>query len=277
MKGTGMKVWTFRFSHAWAVVTAGLLLWLTPGISPAANTMYRTDGTSIPLRAIQWIEATKEYRVQPANATSVVITVALKDVDHLVIERPSDMAKAQQLISEGNLDQAIPLLEGIASKYKMLVWDDQSRALLAKIYLKKKDPKKAVAIFEELRAAAPRKSVPAELRRAYWDALLMTGQTAALKKDLDEAIATGPREGVAAAQVIRGNILRSEDLKEDALVDYLRTVLFFEDARDARPEALFKAAELCDELRDARGEELRKLLLQQYPDSELSKKTAGKM
>jgi tetratricopeptide (TPR) repeat protein len=187
------------------------------------------------------------------------------------------MAKAQQLASQGNLDPAIPLLEGLIASYRMLIWDNRAKELLAWVYMQKKDAKKAVSILTDLIATAPSKSISQAARRVYWDALLATGQNAALKKELDDAIATGGRDVVAGAQVIRGNMLRGEGRKDDALSDYVRTILFFEDAKESRPEALFKAAELLDDLQDPRADEMRKTLLKEYPDSEFAKKVAGKM
>ncbi len=63
--------------------------------------------------------------------------------------------------------------------------------------------------------------------------------------------------------------------KNEALLDYLRTVILYEKEASVRPEALFKAAGLLEELRDPRAAELRKKLAEEYPNSPYVKKGAG--
>jgi hypothetical protein len=45
----------------------------------------------------------------------------------------------------------------------------------------------------------------------------------------------------------------------------------------AQPEALFKAAEVLDELRDPRADQLRKQLVGEYPTSEFAAKAKAKL
>ena len=79
------------------------------------------------------------------------------------------------------------------------------------------------------------------------------------------------------AQVLRANQRLAAGRTEDALDDYLRTILFFENAGAVRAEALSKAAAILDKLNDSHGNELRQKLIQQYPDSDLAKKAVGKV
>ena len=75
----------------------------------------------------------------------------------------------------------------------------------------------------------------------------------------------------------RGDVFRAEGKREDAILDYMRVVLMFEEARSAQAEALFKAAQVLDEMRDPRAEELKKKLVSLYPDSVYAKKLGGAM
>jgi TolA-binding protein len=159
----------------------------------------------------------------------------------------------------------------------MLVWDNTAREWLARLYVDKQ-PAKAVAMVEEIVAAGGGRVISAPLRLKYWEALQSSGQQEKVAKDMDDAIATGPRDLVPQAQVMRGNLRRAAGKKDAALEDYLRTILFFESAGPARAEALFKAAELLDELADPqRAAALRQMLIQQYPDSDLARKAGGKV
>ena len=257
-----------------ALLVAGIFLPIT-GV--AANTVYLNNGRSVAFKLIVWDDAAKEYKLQPAEGGAAVVPVALKDIDRIDVERPSDLAKAQQSINDGHPELALPVLQNIASRYKMLVWDNRARELMAKIYVQKKDGKMAVTVLNELFANPSPKGITFAARLLYWDAQALTGDNAALRKDLDDAIATGPREVAAAAQVKRGDMLRAEGVKEEALLDYVRTILFFEDAKDARAEALYKAAELFEEKQDPQAAELRKVLVQDYPENEFAKKLAGKL
>jgi tetratricopeptide (TPR) repeat protein len=255
-------------------MAAGAALMLVAASAQAANIIKKIGGSTIEAKSIKWLPSSQEYRVETSEG--IILPMAAKEVESLEIDKPADMDKAEQLIKGGQVDSAIPLLEGIISGYTMLVWDNKAREALARAHVQKKDPKKAANVMEEMIKAVDPATVTREQRRLYWDILLAADRTSSLKKELDEAIATAPRETAALAQLMRGNMNRAGGQKEDALLDYLRTVILFKDVKDAQPEALFKAAEMMDELRDPRAGERRKELLQLYPDSEWAKKAAGK-
>jgi len=243
----------------------------------AASTIYLTGGKSMAAKSIRWNAANKEYLVQPASGTDATMTFPLEDVVRLDIEQPPEMAQARDLVKSNRTLDAIPLLQRIIATYTMLNWDNTAREWLARIYVQNKEPAKAIAMVDEIIAAGATKTISPGLRQKYWEALIADHQTARALKDLDEAIATGPREGGPAAQVLRGDLRRAAGHKEEALDDYLRTILFFENAGDLRAEALAKAAALLDELGDSHGNELRQKLKDQYPDSDLARKASEKV
>jgi outer membrane protein assembly factor BamD (BamD/ComL family) len=181
------------------------------------------------------------------------------------------------MMAARQFDAAIPVLDDLVTKYKMLMWDNEARKLLAMAYMGKNDAKKAAATLDEYFTMVPKAQVPADVQLIYWNALLAADRASTLKKDLDEVIATGPREMAAAAQIMRGNMNRQAGQKEAATLDYLRVVVLYENVKSVQPEALFKAAEMLEELRDARAETLRKKLVQEYKDSEWAAKLSGKI
>ena len=254
---------------------AGLCAYVLPCTACGASTVFLKTGKSLSVDSIQWKDGIKEYQVVTTDG-AVQMTIPLKDVDRLEVERPAESDRADKLVAGGQSEAAIPLLESITAKYKMMVWDVRAREALGRIYVQKKDSAKALAALEPLFSATVSVAVAPDARRLYWEALLAAGKTTDLQKQLDETIASGRRDAAAAAQVMRGNMFRAAGKKEEALSDYLRTVLFFEDAKDVRPEALFRAAEGLNELGDARAQEYRKVLAQKYPESEFAKKVAGK-
>jgi len=248
---------------------------LIPAIVVGGDLLVMKNGKSLPLKSIQWRDGAKEYQIESSEG-EVKMNVAFKDVDRLEIAKPAEFDKAQQMMTSGSDDGAVPLLETVIDKYKMLVWDVKARDMLGRLYLKKKNAVKALDTLEPLFAATALEPAPAGARRAYWEALLAAGHSDDLRKELTSAIATGRRSEAAAALVMRGNMLRAAGKNEDALQDYLKAVWFFEEVKDVQPEALFNAAQGLKELGDARAEECRTKLLQKYPDSDFAKKVAGK-
>jgi len=240
----------------------------------AENLVYLAKGGE-PIRAktIEWREGSQEYRVTTLDGT--ILPLPKAQVERLEIDKPPEFDKAAQMIGAKQFDAAIPVLNELVTKYRMLVWDNRARELLARAHLAKNEPKKAVATLEDMFVSLPKAQAPLEIHTLYWQALLAAGSPG-LRKELDEAVASGSREMAAAAQIMRGDMNRAAGQKEAALLDYLRTAILFEQVKSVQPEALFKAAEMLDELRDRRAEELRKKLLQEYPGSEFAARLSGK-
>ncbi len=241
----------------------------------AANKVILTNGREMVAKTIQWRESAQEYRVETPDGT--VLPLPKAQVDRLEIDKPAEYDKAAQMIAAKQFDASIPVLDDLVARFKMLVWDNEARKLLAVAYMGKNDPKKAAGTLDEYFTLVPKAQVPADVQLIYWNALLAADRASSLKKDLDEVIATGPREMAAAAQIMRGNMNRQAGQKEAATLDYLRVVVLYENVKSVQPEALYKAAEMLEELRDARAETLRKKLVQEYKDSEWAAKLSGKI
>lgn len=241
----------------------------------AQDVVQLTNGKRFQVRSIRWIESEQKYRVEMMDGS--VLPLPKAQVQGLAIAKPTDYDKVVAMLAAKQYTAAIPILEDIIIKYKMLNWDNQARTLLAKTYLALPDPKKAAGVLDGYMASVPKLEVPAELIQVYWTALLQSNQGGALKKELDSVVATGARPMVATAMVMRGNMNRESGQKEVALLDYLRVVILFENIREVQPEALYKAAEILEELRDPRADELRKKLVQEYKDSDYAAKLSGKI
>ena len=237
---------------------AGIALLLANPLS-AANTLYKVDGSKIAAKSIRWNSTTREYLVQPMSGGDVTIPFAQKDVSRLEIDMPPEMSQAKQLIDANRNTEAIAPLQATIANYGMLVWDTTAREWLARIYVQAREPVKAIQIVDELLAGSGGKSISPGLRQSYWTALVDSGQGVKAAKDIDDAIATGPRELLPVAQVMRGNLRLKAGKKEAALDDYLRTILFFEKAPPAlRTEAITQAVAILEGMGDtARANELR--------------------
>jgi len=241
-------------THALRLIAFAALLTLP---SPAANILHLADGRDMVFRAIRWDASNSQYLVQSAGGGDVMLAVARKTVERMEMDKPVEMAQAEQLVAANRSSEAISLLQTVMTNDVGLNWDNTARELLARIYVKGNESAKAVKIVDELIAAnAP---ISSSLRVEYWKALLAVDpKSVKVVKDLSEAIATGPREIVPVAQNMRGDVLRAAGRKEEALEEYLRTILFFEDADGAWTDALTRASELYEALGDAsRAGELR--------------------
>ena len=255
------------------VVATGLLVGMSPVVMAAK--LKKTDGKELVGTRIKWVETQHEYRVE--NDDGSMIPVALDDVESVEIEKPAEFDKALQACNAKQYDVAIPILEDLVVKYRRLQWDAKSRELLANACLAKGDYKKAAQVLGDLMAGTTKSQITDDQHVLYWTALMGAQMTASLKKDLNEALASDSKTLAALAMTKRGDVFRAEGKREDAILDYMRVVLMFEEARSAQAEALFKAAQVLDEMRDPRAEELKKKLVSLYPDSVYAKKLGGAM
>ncbi len=257
------------------VMMAVAACWMVSEVAVAQDVVQLTNGKKVQVRSIRWVESEQAYRVETMEGSMLPLPKA--QVQGLSISKPAEYDKAVGLLATKQYAAAIPMLEEIITKYKMLTWDNKARVLLAKAYLAQSEPKKAVSVLEGYMSSVSKAEVPPELIQTYWTALLQSNQNEALKKELDSVVATGTRQMVATAMVMRGNMNRDAGQKEVALLDYLRVVILFENIKEAQPEALYKAAEILEELRDPRADELRKKLVQEYKDSDYAAKLSGKI
>ena len=241
----------------------------------AANVVYLTNDKVMQAKSVTWRESTQEYRVEMPDGS--IIPFAKNQVDHLEIEKPPDFDKAVKMVATKQFDAAIPVLEEIVTKFKMLMCDNEARRVLAEAYLGKGDPKKAVMTLDELFTSVTKAQAPADVLLLYWKALLGAERTSTLNKELEEATAGANREMAAAAMIMRGNMKRQAGQKQDALFDYLRVVILCDQIKSVQPEAIFRAAELMEELRDPRAEEMRKKLVKEYGNSEYARSLHGKI
>ena len=252
---------------------AGAAAILLAAAESRADTLYMKNGTTMAAKTIRFKASSQEYIVITPEGTTV--PVPAKTVDRAEVPKPPTLDPAIASLQGGKFDAAIASLEGIVNEYAGLDWDNIARDLLGQAYSGKKDFKKAVAIYKELIAGMPAERVTLAIRRHYWEALKGGEQFVILKKDLDDVIAGGTREAAALAQLLRGDMYLAQGQKNEALLDYLRTVILYESVKEIQPEALYKSAQLLDDLRDPRAATLRKKLATDYPNSPFAKPPAG--
>lgn len=239
----------------------------------AENVVYLKNGRSMQAKTLEWREVAQEYVITTGETT---MPIPRAQVARVVTDKPAEFDQAAGLVKSRLFSQAIPMLETIVKKYRMMNWDAEAGKLLAQCYLETNDPKKAVTAMENLFSVVSRDQVSATLQMTYWKALLSSGATTPLRKELDKVIGTGTPEMVGAAYLMRGNMFLKLGEDDDALADFLKLTTLFQAQKALQPEALFRAAELLDKARDPRGAEFRKKLAQEYPGTEFASKPASK-
>jgi tetratricopeptide (TPR) repeat protein len=260
-----------RIEMGCRLAVAALLL--TAAAESRADQLIMKNGQAMEAKSIRYKPSTFEYIVVTAEGTTVPIPA--KNVDHAVVPRPPALDAAIASLSAGKYDAAIAPLETVISDNAGLEWDNMARDVLGQAYMGKKDFKKAVSLYKEILEAVPAERLAPGVRRHYWEALNGAESYVLLKKDLDEAIGKGPRDMAAVAQLLRGDMYLAQGQKNEALLDYLRTVILYEKETAIQPEALYKAAGLLENLRDPRAADMRKKLAAEYPNSPYAKKDSG--
>lgn len=239
----------------------------------AADSIRKSDGSVVTGLKIKWFPSRQEYQVEGADGT--MVSVPGNEVESLQIAKPAEFDKAAQAFAAKQYAVAIPILEDIISRYKRLQWDGQASEMLARAYLATADFKKAVQVMSGVMEGAGKDLATDAQYGVYWEALAGARMNAVLKQSLSTAILGDSRPLAALALVKRGDMNKEEGKRDDAALDYLRSILMYEDIAASQPEALYKAAVLFDEMRDPRAEDLKKRLRARYPDSPYARKLGG--
>jgi len=259
------------------MITRSLGLFLAFALSgleaeAAGGKIQMSDGQVIAAKEIRFKKTTQEYIVTMPNGTEIPVPKArAKAVE---IDKPAQYDQAAAAVTSGAVDQAIPMLEEMASACFMLSpWDARCIDLLGFAYKKKGDNPKAAAAYKKFYTSiANASSITTDMQRRAWDAFIVVGDKTTLSQSVDAAIAKGSRENAAAAHIARADMAKSEKNLQDALLDYLRVVLLYEQIKTIQPEALYKTAQCLEALRDPRAEDWRKKLIADYPQDPWSSK-----
>jgi TolA-binding protein len=269
VKSRNSALWTYG-----ACVVALVLLGVLPA-KAVRGTVRTTEGRIIKADDIRYQRGS--YVV--TTPKKVQMTLALKQVSGIRIEKPADYDKAVGMVKSGKHSAAIPMLRTIVEKYDMLEWDAKAAKWLAEAYLKDNKPLKTIEIVDKLQKGGNAGRLSGDVYRAYLKALEETKQFDRVKKVLGDMVKTGNRDVAAVAQMKRGDIDMEAGNFKDALVwGYLRTVILCSDYKEIMPEALYKAGECFEKVnRHTHAEKMRKRLLAEYPKSTYTTKLKAEM
>ena len=193
-----------------------------------------------------------------------------------VADKPADFDRARQLAAQKNYDEAIKLLDVIIHNYRYLEWDNNARIVRAQVQVAKGDASGAVETYEQLFRNAPEFKKDSTIMMPYYNLLIEAKQFEKLSPLLDEMISKGARPDAARAQILRGDIKMNQANVEGAILDYLRSAILFESERASVPEALFKAAEGLEKMRDPRAKALYNRVATEFAGTPWAQKSVGK-
>lgn len=189
-----------------------------------------------------------------SGGPQITMEVPLVQVKSVTVAEPPDFRGAVKMLQENKLAQAIAVLDKISQEYSMLQWDVPATRWLAEGHLRDGKPDQAVRACERITDKRTEAAISGELAPVYWQALLAAGRNNKLEELLIQAAKSPIIDGQARANVMRGEVLRKQNRPKDALRDgYLRTIVLFRgwtdpSVREARAEALYKAAQCFDDL-----------------------------
>ena len=222
---------------------------------------------------VRWKGVAKEYEMQPAGQ-SVTLVLKPDQIVKIVAKPPAELPAAIKSVQAGSYAAALPILTKIVDDYAMLEHDVTAARWAAEAYQKSGDVKNAVAICEKVMRDNAAAVSSDEFMSIYVDCLIANESYARVKEILTTVIAQGSRKSAALAQLKRGDMELKKGNYKDALLDgYLRTVVLFEDQKQAQPEALYKATVCFDKLGlTPYAEKMRRKLMAEYPDDPFAAK-----
>jgi TolA-binding protein len=226
------------------------------------------------------IRITPDGNVVLTTAPGQQATFAPGQYQVAVADRPPEYDKAVQLYSGRKYDEAIALLGPVTTRLRGLFWDAYAGALIIQAQIAKGDAAGAVGTADRLVAANPALAANPVAQDALWQALIAAKLYDRLEGLLAKEMEGDSRLNAARAQLARGDLRQGQNRLEEAVMDYLRTALLFNDVKDEseiQAEALFKAAGVLQRNKDARGaQHCLKQLLDRYPASRAAARAGGK-
>jgi hypothetical protein len=214
--------------------------------------------------------ASRVYEVTDRTMKAIPVDRVLD----VVVPAPPQLTQAIADVRGGKQAQAIGPLSRIVEDYQMLKWDVTAAAWLMRAYVKAGQFKPAAELGQKMMRENMWAQRSDDFAGAFTEALQAGENYPELEQMLGQIVKQGSRAAVARAQIARGDIRMKTGQFKDALIDgYLRTVILFGDIKAVQPEALSKAADCFDRLgQGPYAERMRKILLEQYPQSPYAEK-----
>lgn len=255
------------------MAAAAVLLFAAVSEAQVQGTIYKKDGGQA-TGNIRYLPASKMFEIQ---AGAVSVKLAEKDVARLNIAKPAQIDQAAAFMSKKQYNSAIPLLKQVLDKYAYLQWDEYALRGLGECYFNSGMESEGIKMIEKIMGDFGGESLSPGVVTQYWDALIKQKDYVKLERSIEKIIATGARSVAAVAQIKRGDMLKEKGKMQEAVIDgYLRTVVFFEEQKEAREEAVYKAMKTFQDMgNQTYADKMRKILNTDYPAGTWTKKAAS--
>jgi len=249
--------------------TAWLVAILVGGaLSASAAYVIRADGTrqdGIDIRI------TPDGSVLLTTAPGQQTTFAPGQYQQAVADRPAEYDQAVKLYNGRKYDETIALLTPVVARLRGLFWDAYAGALIIQAQIAKGDADGAVSTVNRLLLASPKLAENPVAQDAQRQALIAAKQFDRLEGMLTTVLNGASRPDAARAQLARGDLRVAQNRLEEAVMDFLRTALLFNDVKDeneVQAEALARAVGTLQQIKDARSAQYCvRQLLDRYPAS----------
>jgi len=258
----------------YAVLAAVIAFSVLAGVASAQvpGTIFKKDGGKA-TGNIRYLPSSKAYSIDMQGKG--VFEVPEAQIARLSIQTPAEIDKAAALMKQKQYSAAIAQLKQVVTKYKNLQWDETALRGLAECYFESGMEAEGIKMVEDaMKTPNGSESLSPGVVLRYWDALIKKKEYEKLERSIEKILATGGRGVAAVAQIKRGDMLREKGQMKEAAVDgYLWTVVFFEDQKEAREEAVYKAMKVFQDLgQQTYADKMRKILMSDYPTGQWTKK-----
>jgi len=183
-------------------------------------------------------------------------------------DKPPEIIQVDALVKQKDLKAVVEVLTRVKREYRFLGWDQRASLMLARVYLPLEQCEDSAREYEELFKTQPKFKLAPKERSNYMQALLGSGRITEVAKMVDEDIASGSREAAARAQVVRGDMKVASGQFEEALLDYLRTIILFKAQTEVLPEATYKTAVALKKMNHPRAAEYFQKTMTEFPKTE---------
>ncbi len=209
----------------------GLLAAAVAAAAPKTPVVVPINGAPMQVKSIKVYEGTGIEFVDANNRT-----VRLKggQFKAAFVPEPEQVQALDKLLEAKEYDKVIQYAGQTLAAYGILGWGDKIACLQGEAYLAKNDPVKAAEAF------AMGMRFPGSYRdnlvRGRVQAMIAQGKASEVSGDLDAMVRSSRKADAAMAFNARGEILAKEGKSKEAVLEYLKTLLLFDDeSKDVVP------------------------------------------
>ena len=243
-------------SKPWRAGLAGLLAACTLTAAPA-KPCYVIDARGQKLEGIELKVTSANGDIELNVDGRVRLPFKAGGYKTACIPKPDDLTALEKALGEGRHADVIKGAGALFDKYKFLGWGGGAAYLEGMSLLKTGKPQDAIRAFDKGKQFAG--EAADDLTRGGVNALLEMKDTAKVLPMLVTMMASSRKPDAAFAFLSRGRMLDDAGKSKEAVLEYLKVLLFFEDnpsLKDLREDARGRAVALLKKMNDGRWKQV---------------------